>query len=106
MRQTACLVFNPITFENYAALFRCPAVVQASDSDGFGVKLQTVIIIIIITIIIIIIIIILFLLTSGGERKCEYKQIIIKSLDPLGQRKHSYERSWTIPRFQLFKLHQ
>ena len=27
MRQTACLVFNPIMVEGYAALFSCPAVV-------------------------------------------------------------------------------
>ena len=32
MRQTACLVFNPIMLEGYAALFSCMAVVQASDS--------------------------------------------------------------------------
>ena len=32
MRQTACLVFNPIMVESYAALFSCTAVVQASDS--------------------------------------------------------------------------
>ena len=32
MRQTACLVFNPILVEGYAALFNCTAVVQASDS--------------------------------------------------------------------------
>ena len=32
MRQTACLVFNPILVEGYAALFSCTAVVQASDS--------------------------------------------------------------------------
>ena len=32
MRQTACLVFNPIMIEGYAALFSCTAVVQASDS--------------------------------------------------------------------------
>ena len=32
MRQTVCLVFNPIMFEGYAALFSCTAVVQASDS--------------------------------------------------------------------------
>ena len=31
MRQTACLVFNPIMVEDYAALFSCTAVVQASD---------------------------------------------------------------------------
>ena len=32
MRQTACLVFNLIIVEGYAALFRSTAVVQASDS--------------------------------------------------------------------------
>ena len=32
MRLTACLVFNPIMVEGYAALFSCTAVVQASDS--------------------------------------------------------------------------
>ena len=32
MQQTACLVFNPIMVEGYAALFSCTAVVQASDS--------------------------------------------------------------------------
>ena len=32
MRQTACLVFNPIMVEGYAALFSCTALVQASDS--------------------------------------------------------------------------
>ena len=32
MRQTACLVFNPIMVECYAALFSCTVVVQASDS--------------------------------------------------------------------------
>ena len=32
MRQTACLVFNPIMVEGFAALFSCTAVVQASDS--------------------------------------------------------------------------
>ena len=32
MRQTACLVFNPIMVEGYAALFSGTAVVQASDS--------------------------------------------------------------------------
>ena len=31
MRQTACLVFNPIMVEGYAAQFSCTAVVQASD---------------------------------------------------------------------------
>ena len=32
MRQTACLVFNPIMVEGYAALLSCRTVVQASDS--------------------------------------------------------------------------
>ena len=32
MQQTACLVFNPIMVEGYAALFSCTALVQASDS--------------------------------------------------------------------------
>ena len=32
MQQTACLVFNPIMVEGYAALFSCTAVVQASGS--------------------------------------------------------------------------
>ena len=32
MRQTACLVFNLIMVEGYAALFSCTAVVHASDS--------------------------------------------------------------------------
>ena len=32
MRQAACLVFNPIMVEGYAALFSCTALVQASDS--------------------------------------------------------------------------
>ena len=32
MRQTACLVMNPIMVDNYALLFNCTAVVRASDS--------------------------------------------------------------------------
>ena len=32
MRQNACLVFNPIMVEGYAAFLSCTAVVQASDS--------------------------------------------------------------------------
>ena len=32
MRQTACLVFNPIMVDGYAVLFSCTGVVQASDS--------------------------------------------------------------------------
>ena len=39
MLQTAYLVLNPIIIESYAALFCCTAVVQASDNDGFVVKL-------------------------------------------------------------------
>ena len=31
MRQTACLVVNPITFKNYAYLFNCTPVGRASD---------------------------------------------------------------------------
>ena len=38
MRQTACLVFNPIMVEGYAALFGCTAVVQASDSMTVWLK--------------------------------------------------------------------
>ena len=32
MRQTACLVMNPIMVDNYASLFNCTTVVRASDS--------------------------------------------------------------------------
>ena len=32
MRQTACLIYNPIMVEGYAALFSCTAVFQALDS--------------------------------------------------------------------------
>ena len=32
MRQSACLVFNPITVNNFASLFNCPPVGRASDS--------------------------------------------------------------------------
>ena len=32
MRQTACLVVNPVTVKSYALLFNCTAVVRASDS--------------------------------------------------------------------------
>ena len=32
MRQSACLVINPITLDSYAALFNCMPVDQASDS--------------------------------------------------------------------------
>ena len=32
MQQSACLVFNPITVDNYAAFFNCMPVGRASDS--------------------------------------------------------------------------
>ena len=32
MRQSACLVFNPITVNNFASLFNCAPVGRASDS--------------------------------------------------------------------------
>ena len=32
MRQSACLVINPITVDNFAALFNCTPVVRASGS--------------------------------------------------------------------------
>ena len=32
MRQSACLVFDPITVDNYAAFFNCTPVGRASDS--------------------------------------------------------------------------
>ena len=32
MPQSACLVFNPITVDSFAALFNCTAVDRASDS--------------------------------------------------------------------------
>ena len=32
MRQSACLVFNPITVNNFASLFNCTSVGWASDS--------------------------------------------------------------------------
>ena len=32
MQQSACLVINPITVDNFAALFYCTPVDQASDS--------------------------------------------------------------------------
>ena len=32
MRQSACLGFNPIMVDNYAAFFNCTQVVRASDS--------------------------------------------------------------------------
>ena len=43
MRQSACLVFNPITVNNYASLFNCTPVGRASDS--MMVRLKAVIIV-------------------------------------------------------------
>ena len=39
MRQSACLVFNPITIDNYAAFFNCTSVGRASAYDGPDLKL-------------------------------------------------------------------
>ena len=39
MRQSVCLVLNPITVYIYGYLFKCTTVGQASDSDGSDVKL-------------------------------------------------------------------
>ena len=39
MRQSACLVFNPITVDNYAAFFNCTPVGRASLYDGPDLKL-------------------------------------------------------------------
>ena len=39
MRQSACLVFNPIMVDNYAAFFHCTSVGRASDYDGLDFKL-------------------------------------------------------------------
>ena len=39
MRQSACLVFNPITVNNFASLFNCTPVGQASDTNGPDIKL-------------------------------------------------------------------
>ena len=40
MRQTACLNVNPITVDNFADLFNCMQVGQASDNVGSGIKLS------------------------------------------------------------------
>ena len=40
MGQPACLVFNPIMVEGYAALLSCTAVGQASDSINSWLKLD------------------------------------------------------------------
>ena len=39
MRQSACLVFNPIMVDNYDAFFNCMPVGRASDYDGPDSKL-------------------------------------------------------------------
>ena len=39
MRQSACLVFNPITINNFDSLFNCTPVGRASDNDGPDIKL-------------------------------------------------------------------
>ena len=39
MRQSACLVINPITVNNFAALFNCTPVDRVSDYDGTDIKL-------------------------------------------------------------------
>ena len=39
MRQSVCLVLNPITVYRYGFLFNCTTMGQASDSDGSDVKL-------------------------------------------------------------------
>ena len=39
MRQSASLVFNPITVDNYAAFFNCTPVGRASVYDGPDIKL-------------------------------------------------------------------
>ena len=41
MRQTACLVMNPIMVDDYASLFNCTAVVRASDSMTVSHKALT-----------------------------------------------------------------
>ena len=40
MRQSACLVTNPITVDNFAALFNCTPVDRASEYDGPDLKLS------------------------------------------------------------------
>ena len=40
MRQTACLMVNPITVNNFTDLFICKPVDQASDNDGCGKSFQ------------------------------------------------------------------
>ena len=39
IQQSACLVFNPITVNNFASLFNCTPVGRASDNDGPDIKL-------------------------------------------------------------------
>ena len=38
MRQSACLVFNPVTVNNFASLYNCTPVGRASLSDGPDIK--------------------------------------------------------------------
>ena len=38
IRQTACMVVNPITVNNFASLFGCAPAGWASDYDGSGLK--------------------------------------------------------------------
>ena len=39
MRQSACLLINPITVDGFAALFNCTPVDRVSDYDGPDLKL-------------------------------------------------------------------
>ena len=41
MRQTACLVVNPIIVDGYASLFNCTTAVRASDSMTASSKTST-----------------------------------------------------------------
>ena len=38
IQQTACMVVNPITVNDFASLFGCTPAGRASDSDGSGLK--------------------------------------------------------------------
>ena len=38
MRQSACLVFNPVMVDNYAAFFNCTPVDRTADYDGPDIK--------------------------------------------------------------------
>ena len=39
MRQSVCLVFNPVMVDNYVAFFNCTPVGRASDYDGHDIQL-------------------------------------------------------------------